>query len=49
VLLRVSAGGHVVAEATRVTYAPANPADFAIPPDYRHVARPPTAAKEATP
>jgi hypothetical protein len=47
VLLRVSAEGRVVAEAVRVTYAPADPADFTIPPDYRRVVREPdNAAKD---
>jgi hypothetical protein len=45
VLLRIAAGGNVVAEAVRVTYAPSNPDDFAVPPDYRRVTgdRPPAA------
>ncbi len=55
VLLRVVSAGKVMAEATRVTYGPANPADFDIPADYRRiVARPPAPTpasppKESTP
>lgn len=58
VLLRVVSAGKVVAEATRVTYGPADPADFDIPADYRRIlAKPPPppadsttpAPKEATP
>jgi hypothetical protein len=56
VLLRVVANGNVLAEATRVTYAPANPADFQIPSDYRRIvpgpatsAPPPPTAPTTTP
>ena len=52
VLLRIVAAGQVVAEAVRVAYGPSNPADFEIPPGYRHLVRhqsPPTAPEPATP
>jgi hypothetical protein len=39
VLLRVQSGDRVVAEATRVVFGPSNPADFAIPLDYRRIVR----------
>lgn len=38
VMLRASIGEQVLAEAERVTYAPADPADFVVPPDYRRIA-----------
>ena len=37
VLLRVVTGGQVIVEAVHVTYAPANPADFEVPADYRRI------------
>lgn len=49
VLLRVVAEGRVVAEAVRVTFAPADPADFVVPPDYRRVVRQTSAPNPATP
>ena len=49
VLLRVVSAGKVVAEATRVSYGPADPADFDIPADYRRIlAKPPPPAGIAT-
>lgn len=42
VLLRVQSGDRVVAEATRVTFGPSNPADFTIPLDYRRIVRTPS-------
>ena len=49
VLLRVAAAGRVVAEAVHVNYAPSNPADFEIPPDYRRIIREKAAASPAPP
>ncbi|MBV9735671.1 MAG: hypothetical protein JO209_07150 [Acidisphaera sp.] len=37
VLLRLQAAGATLVEATSVQYAPADPAEFRIPADYRHV------------
>jgi hypothetical protein len=41
VLLRVQAGGHILVEASHVTYAPSDPALFTIPTQYTHTAPPP--------
>jgi len=47
VLLRITAGGHVVTEAETVTYGPSNPVDFAIPSGYRRIGAGQTAKKPA--
>ncbi len=41
VMLRASQGGHVLLEATGVSYGPQDPAAFVPPDGYRHIAGPP--------
>jgi len=49
VLLRVQAGGHTLIEASKVIYAPADPALFEIPKSYTHLAPPAAAGPHAAP
>ena len=41
VMLRASRDGQVLLEATSIQYAPQDPAAFAVPANYRHIAPPP--------